>query len=241
MAAVAPRIITARSIGLSFQNLFGTLGPELNVTGHYSATPRAKNVKAGIDATKSFHRDHMNRGWGGIGYHYVIPDDGVLICARPTLLKGAHTFRHNSQNIGVNMPGTTGDRPTPQQQATYQWLLANAHTALMPRAHRTDRDLREARLMAHKLWPDQSTACPGLFQPMYLAGLGKAPVDAGDEEAQPEPEAPPETMHGTTVADGIFVSAEEAEQARNTDDVEAELPEADPEFDEEHELEKALR
>lgn len=231
---VTPRIITARSIGLTFQNLFGQLGPELHVTGHYSATPRARDSQQGIAAAKAFHRDHIGNGWGGIGYHYVIPDDGTLICARPTLLKGAHTKLHNSQNIGVNMPGTTGDTPTPQQKASYEWLLANGHTAAMPKAHRTDRDLRAARLMVHKLWPDQSTECPGLFQTMYLAGLSKEAKEApADEEARPEPPPPPRSVHGTTVADGIHVGDEEADQAKNTDEAEEELPESDPEFDEE--------
>lgn len=32
-----PRVITARSLGLAFQNLFGQLGPEDNVTGQHTA------------------------------------------------------------------------------------------------------------------------------------------------------------------------------------------------------------
>ena len=165
-----PRIITARRLGLRFQNVFGQLGPELHVTGHYSAGPRARNAREGVARVRAFHDWHKRQGWGGIAYHYVIPDDGTLICCRPTLLKGAHVARHNSNNIGVCMPGTTGDRPTRRQQATYRWLLNNAHTAAMPRAHRTDRNLRRAKRWGHRQWPHQSTACPGLFLRMYLAG-----------------------------------------------------------------------
>jgi hypothetical protein len=236
-----PRIITARSIGLAFQNLFGQLGPEHFVTGHYSAGARARNWREGVARAQSFHVDHRdNRGWGGIGYHYVIADDGALICARPTILKGAHTGGANTSNIGVNCPGTTGDRPTRKQKATYQWLLANAHTDAMPRAHRTDVDLRDATFRGHKQWPGHtSNGCPGLFMPMYLAGLKRfeeeIPEDELDEEVRrgDRGEYPREETFGTTVANHRHVSPDEAQEARNADEVEAELPEADPDFDEE--------
>jgi N-acetylmuramoyl-L-alanine amidase len=166
----APRIITARRLGLGFANLFGELGPELFVTGHYSAGARAKNAREGVALVRSFHAGHKAKGWGGIGYHYVIPDDGSLICARPTRLKGTHTALHNSNNIGVNMPGTTGDRPTPAQRDTYRWLLDHAHTAAMPKPHRTDRNLRDATRRGHHQWPDNVTLCPGEFLHMYLKG-----------------------------------------------------------------------
>lgn len=165
-----PRIITARRLGLRFANLFGNLGPEFFVTGHYSAGRRAKNAREGVERVRAFHADHKAKGWGGIGYHYVIPDDGTLICARPTLLKGTHTALHNSNNIGVNMPGTLGDRPTVAQRETYRWLLDNAHTNKMPRAHRTDVNLRLAVRRGHHQWPDNATQCPGDFLHMYLRG-----------------------------------------------------------------------
>lgn len=170
-AAWAPRIITARTLGLSFANLFGELGPERFVTGHYSATPRARNAREGAQRARSFHAAHRNKGWGGVGYHYLIADDGTLICLRPTLLKGAHVGGHNSNNIGVNMPGTTGDRPTRAQRRTYRWLLDNAHTDKMPRAHRTDLPLRRARRRGHKQWSGhESNGCPGRFLRMYVEG-----------------------------------------------------------------------
>jgi N-acetylmuramoyl-L-alanine amidase len=235
--APPPRIITARSIGLAFANVWGQLGPEQFVTGHYSAGGRARDWREAIAKARSFHADHKRKGWGGIGYHYVIADDGALICARPTLLKGTHVGAANTNNIGVNCPGTTGDRPTPQQKSTYRWLLTNAHTPAMPKAHRTDRDLRIAVLRGHNQWPGhRSNGCPGRFLAMYVAGV--RPLDADEEEEQEETgeagggDYPDETTHGTTVADGRHVSPEEAEEGRNLDEVEEELPEEDPEFDE---------
>jgi hypothetical protein len=233
--ADAPRIITARSIGLAFQNLFGELGPEEAVTGHYSAGARAKTWRDGVERAKSFHAFHKGKGWGGVAYHFIIADDGALICARPTILKGAHTGLHNTENLGVNCPGTTGERPTPQQRATYQWLLANAHTERMPREHRTDVDLRRARLHGHRDWSGhESNACPGRFYGMYKAGLSRdVPREFEEAEVPTGPARYPEpSKHGTTEADHRHVAPEEAEAAKNTDEVEEELPAEDPEFDE---------
>ncbi len=169
-----PPIVTAAQLGLQFKNLFGALGPETNVTGHYSAGARARNAAEGRARALSFHRDHTvgpRLRAGGCAYHYLISDDGTLFCLRPTALKGAHVGGHNSNNIGVNMPGTTGDRPTAAQVATYKWLLSNAHTSAMPKAHRTDRSLRSARRHGHNSWSGhQSNGCPGLFKSMYITG-----------------------------------------------------------------------
>lgn len=234
--AEKPRIITARSMGLAFQNLFGELGPETNVTGHHSAGARARNRQEGIARAKQFHADHKAKGWGGIGYHFVIADDGTLICTRPTILKGAHVGGHNTENLGVNCPGTTGDRPTPEQKATYRWLLANAHTAALPKAHRTDRDLRQARLVGHRDWSGhESNECPGTFYGLFKAGLAREiPAEFEDAEIPAGPEEyAARTRHGTTEADHRHVAPEEAEAAKNTDEVAEELPEEDPEFDEE--------
>jgi hypothetical protein len=233
--ADAPRIITARSIGLAFQNLFGELGPENHVTGHYSAGARAKNWREGVERAKSFHEFHKSKGWGGVGYHLIIADDGAIICARPTILKGAHTGLHNTTNLGVNCPGTTGERPTPQQRATYQWLLANAHTERMPKAHRADVDLRQAKLHGHRDWSGhESNPCPGRFYGMYKAGLSRDVPRKFEEAEVPKGRGlyREATKHGTTEADHRHVAPEEAEAAKNTDEVAEELPEEDPEFDE---------
>ena len=240
--ADAPTIITAHSMGLAFQPLFGQLGPERFVTGHYSAGARARNRAEGIARAKEFHNFHKNtRGWGGVAYHYIIADDGTLICGRPTILKGAHTGGANTSNIGVNCPGTTGDKPTDAQKATYRWLLANAHTGAMPKPHRTDVDLRQATLRGHNQWPGHETnGCPGLFRAMYVGGLARGldEIAAQEEEDEavrtreaPVEAYPEESVHGTTVANHRHVSPEEAEEAKNTDEVEEEVPEADPDFD----------
>lgn len=169
--AYPPKIYTHRVTGLRFQNLFGPLGPEKYVTGHYSGTRRDMSDQDAIQMVRNFHRDHKDKKWGGLAYWIVITRKGNIILGRPSWMKGAHVGGWNSNNIGVMMIGTVGHRPTRAQRRTYKWLLANAHTNRLPRTHRTDRPLSRARRRAHKDWPGHSTnQCAGNFSPMYRRG-----------------------------------------------------------------------
>jgi hypothetical protein len=170
-AAFAPRIITARQMNLRFANVFGALGEPLYVTGHHTAGPTNKTVQHGIDLFKSYHVAHAAKGWGGEGYAFAILRDGTILALRPVAMKGAHVGGHNSNNIGIAFPGTTGDTPTEAQRASYAWLLANAHTRKMPAAHRTSRDLRKCKRYGHKEWSGHaSNACPGTHLPLIKKG-----------------------------------------------------------------------
>lgn len=70
---------------------------------HCSATPNGRHHTA-----EDIHRWHKERSkpFDGIGYHYVIRVDGVLDRGRPKFWKGAHTFGHNDNSIGICMIGT---------------------------------------------------------------------------------------------------------------------------------------
>jgi N-acetylmuramoyl-L-alanine amidase len=76
---------------------------------HYTATYADRVVTvAEID---KWHRD---RGFsGGIGYHYVIDQKGVIYGGRPISLPGAHVRGHNAHTVGICYvgglnPGTAG-------------------------------------------------------------------------------------------------------------------------------------
>lgn len=168
LAPKAPRIVGHSVSGLRPGNVFGSLGPEHKVTTHYAASARARNLTEGLALARQFDAFHRGKGWGGVSYHYLIPDSGELILGRSTSHKGAHVLNTNSNNIGVNFFCTAGDHPTKAQAETFMWLLANAHTDLLPSSHRTDLDLRRADTRGHNAWPGQSTGCPGNFTPSNL-------------------------------------------------------------------------
>ncbi len=53
----------------------------------------------------TFHREHIKRGWGGIGYHYIIRRNGVIEQGRPENAIGAHTRGKNNVSIGIALTG----------------------------------------------------------------------------------------------------------------------------------------
>lgn len=68
---------------------------------HCSATPNGRHHTAA-----EIHEWHIDRGWSGIGYHWVIRVDGVLESGRPEYWIGSHARGHNINSIGVCMIGT---------------------------------------------------------------------------------------------------------------------------------------
>ncbi len=164
-----PTIVTARQMGLTFQYVFDSKGTITNIAGHYTAGHRVASISGLIAEAKSDHAFHRGKGWGGLSYEYMIADDGSIVCGNPINRKSAAVALHNTGLVNFCCPATTGDRPTAEQAASVRWLLANAHTSAMPAEHRSPVDLRRVPLKGHKEFPDQSTACPGAFQPMYDA------------------------------------------------------------------------
>lgn len=57
--------------------------------------------------------------WSDIGYHYVIPTDGVVEQGRPVEQVGAHCSGQNSDSIGIcYVGGLASDGKTPQDTRT---------------------------------------------------------------------------------------------------------------------------
>ncbi len=68
---------------------------------HCSATPNGRHTTA-----EDIHRWHLERGWSGIGYHYVIRVDGVLEVGRPEYWMGSHAKDNNHRTLGICLIGT---------------------------------------------------------------------------------------------------------------------------------------
>ena len=94
---------------------------------HCSATPEGRDYTvADID------RWHKQRGWKGIGYHYVIYRDGSVHKGRDVSEIGAHCEGHNANSIGICYIGgcaadgkTPKDTRTPQQREALRRLVAD--------------------------------------------------------------------------------------------------------------------
>ena len=67
---------------------------------HCTATVEGKDFTAAdIDSW------HKNRGWRGIGYHYVVRLNGAIEQGRKEETVGAHVRGHNRNSIGVSYIG----------------------------------------------------------------------------------------------------------------------------------------
>lgn len=75
---------------------------------------------------KEFHntdidRWHKERGWTGIGYHWVICIDGTVEAGRKPDVVGAHAEGHNSKSLGICLIGK--DKFTPAQWDSLAYLV----------------------------------------------------------------------------------------------------------------------
>ena len=100
-------------------------------------------------------RDHRNRGFADIGYHYYITRDGVVHAGRPLYTEGAHAVGYNRYSIGIcyegglDIRGRPADTRTPEQKETLQKLL-----------DRLKEDYPRARVVGHCDLPGVRKDCP---------------------------------------------------------------------------------
>jgi len=85
---------------------------------HCSATPNYADFSA-----EDIHGWHEDRGWSGIGYHWVIRTSGDVENGRPEYWQGAHAKGHNRNSLGICMVGT--DDFTVDQHIALEGLIIN--------------------------------------------------------------------------------------------------------------------
>lgn len=80
-------------------------------------------TKASMDIGRDeIDRWHKQRGWKGVGYHYVIRRDGTVESGRPIDQVGAHAVGHNTGSIGICLVGGIDDAGKPKDNFTAaQW------------------------------------------------------------------------------------------------------------------------
>jgi len=101
---------------------------------------------------------HLERGWAGTGYHFVIGQDGMIYEGRPLHLRGAHVDEANTGKIGIALIGhfapedpLTGHLATEPPQVQIDALLALVEVLQTVYGIET--------VSSHRLY--NITACPG--------------------------------------------------------------------------------
>ena len=95
----------------------------------------AKNCSA-----DDIHRWHLNNGWAGAGYHFLVRKDGSIYRLRPEDKVGAHAYGSNYNSIGICFEGNymEEDMPGAQKEAGKELVayLKNKYNITTVQAHR---------------------------------------------------------------------------------------------------------
>ena len=95
----------------------------------------AKNCSA-----EDIHRWHLNNGWSGAGYHFLVRKDGKVYRLRPEEKVGAHAYGSNYNSLGVCFEGNymEEDMPEAQKEAGKELVayLKNKYNITTVQAHR---------------------------------------------------------------------------------------------------------
>lgn len=109
--------------------------------------------RAGNGDVESIHRQHLNQGWSGIGYHYYVRKDGTIYPGRPEWAIGAHASGHNYNTIGICAEGDFEIEHMPEaQKNAIKELIAYLKTKYNIKF-----------IKRHSDW--SATACPGKNYP----------------------------------------------------------------------------
>lgn len=115
--------VNVKKVPLTFANELATRTATDMIVIHHTGG-------ADIDASaEQIHGWHLNNGWSGIGYHYVIRKDGTIEEGRPHWTVGAHASGENWHTIGIHLSGDFEEaEPTFEQVEATAMLLANLCT-----------------------------------------------------------------------------------------------------------------
>lgn len=151
---VQPRSAWAR--GAPEVALMNPMLPVRYVTVHHDGldlleTGTARPAMA--DRIELYRSGHRGKGWGDIGYHFVIDRSGVIWEGRELKWQGAHVKDRNEGNVGILLMGNFEiQQPTAAQLASLrQHLRAVCAYFSVP----------WTRVFSHREWPGAQTLCPG--------------------------------------------------------------------------------
>lgn len=126
-----------------------------------SLTNRAKTSyivlhhAAAITCTpQQIHQWHLNAGYVGIGYNFIVRKDGSIYTGRPIGASGAHTIGYNSTSVGICAEGNFETENMPEVQKDAIILLVKYVLEIYPGAIIKGHGELDA------------TACPGKNYPL---------------------------------------------------------------------------
>ena len=120
------------------------------------------NTDKNINAA-AIHRWHINNGWKGIGYHFIIRKDGSIERGRPLESVGAHCYNQNEHTVGICVVGNFElARPTQAQFRSAEKLIGAicGIYEIIP---------NDQTIVGHKYY--NRTACPGTYLQKWVPDI----------------------------------------------------------------------
>lgn len=123
---------------------------------------------------KTIDQMHRQRGWIGIGYHFVILTDGTIQNGRPLEAIGSHVLGYNDDSVGICLIGGTDrngksvDNFTEKQKESLKKLLDWLKSKYP-----------KAKVLGHRDFPGVAKDCP-CFDVQSWYGRGAAYVTYED-------------------------------------------------------------
>jgi hypothetical protein len=141
-------------------------GPWEWITVHHSALSASDGTAQAQAArdVRTVQNGHMEegRGYGDVGYHFLIDAGGRVWQGRELRWQGAHAGGSNNEgNIGICLLGNFDKvRPTQAALSALDRLISDLHRVAK---------VRLGRVVGHKHW--RSTKCPGKYLEDHVARL----------------------------------------------------------------------
>jgi hypothetical protein len=142
------------------------------VTIHHSARLNGGETSknSSIYELQTIQAGHLNRGYGDIGYHFVVDLEGRVWGGRSLVYEGAHVLSENRANVGIMLLGNfEKERPSSSQLAATRELVLSACKNL---------NIKRGRVYGHR--DLGASACPGRYLYGHLSVLRR---DSGASES----------------------------------------------------------
>ena len=98
------------------------------VVHHTAESDKSRNIPGGDKIRSVYYYHAVTRGWGDIGYHFLIDQDGKIYEGRAggDYVVGAHVFCNNINTIGVSLMGNFQRNQATKKQIASLTKLLNA-------------------------------------------------------------------------------------------------------------------
>ena len=167
--ATMPRVVPRSGWGADEKLRFDKAGkeiwkPEYYITEkiiiHHTETSNTEDPLKAIRSVYYYHA--VTRGWGDIGYNYLIDRNGVVYEGRyggPNVV-GGHAYQYNYGSLGIALLGSFTTTPdTPAAEASLIQLAAYKGRFINPQGTYYFVDKTVPNIIGHR--DVLSTACPG--------------------------------------------------------------------------------